>query len=72
MLTLADQIAETRRELALRKRLYPGWIKRGTLTEGQATYYLKAMEAIVQTLRQLDMDQRQIPLFQANTPWQAP
>jgi hypothetical protein len=65
MISLADQIAEAQRELALRKRLYPGWIKRGTLTEGQATYYLAAMQAIVQTLRQLDMDQRQLPLFGA-------
>ncbi len=63
MISLADQIAEARRELALRKRQYPGWIKRGTLTEGQAASYLQAMEAIVQTLRQLDMDQRQLHLF---------
>jgi hypothetical protein len=63
MISLADQIKEAQRELALRKKLYPQWIKRGTLTEGQATYYLQAMEAIVQTLRQLDMDQRQLHLF---------
>jgi hypothetical protein len=43
MISLADQIAEARRELALRTRLYPGWVKRGTLTEGQAVYYLKAL-----------------------------
>ena len=72
MISLADQIAEARREVALRKRLYPGWVKRGTLTEGEATYYLKAMEAIVQTLIQLDMDQRQLPLFQSSSPGQAP
>jgi hypothetical protein len=62
MISLADQITEAQRELALRKRLYPGWVKRGTLTEGEAVYYMKAMKAIVQTLIQLDMDQRQLPL----------
>jgi len=63
MITLAGQIAEAQRELALRKRVYPGWVKRKMLTEGEAVYYVKAMEAIVQTLIRLDMDQRQLPLF---------
>jgi len=63
MITLADQIAEAQRELALRKRLYPGWIKRGPLSEGEATYFLTVMEAIVQTLIRLDHDQHQLPLF---------
>jgi len=63
MISLTDQITEAQRELALRKKLYPGWIKRGTLTEGQAVYYRKAMEAIVQTLTRLDLEQRQLPLF---------
>ena len=63
MITLEDQLKEARRELALRKRCYPGWVQRGTMTEGQVAYYLAAMEAIVHTLARLDMEQRQLPLF---------
>ena len=63
MISLADQLKEAQRELALRKKLYPGWIKRKMLTEGEAVYYLKAMEAIVHTLTRLDLEQRQLPLF---------
>jgi hypothetical protein len=36
MITLAEQIAEARRELALRKRCYPQWIKSGKLDAGDA------------------------------------
>jgi hypothetical protein len=63
MITLTDQIAEAQRELALRKLAYPKQVKRGTLTEGQAAYHIAAMQAIIVTLRQLDMDQRQLHLF---------
>ena len=65
MITLQDQIAEAQRELALRKKQYPGLAKRKLLTEGEAVYYLKAQEAIVLTLQRLDLEQRQLPLFQA-------
>ena len=54
MIILAEQVAEARRELALRKRLYPKWVKRGDMIEGQAEYYVKAMEAIVATLTRLN------------------
>ena len=58
MITLTEQIAE-----AQRKRCYPGWVQRGKLDAGEATYQLKAMEAIVRTLMQLDAEQRQLSLF---------
>ena len=66
MISLADQIKEARSELALRKKLYPKWVKRGDLTKGEAVYFIKVQEAIVQTLTRLDLEQRQLPLFQAN------
>ncbi len=56
MISLADQITEAQRELALRKRLYPGWVKRKMLSEGEAVYYLKVMESILQTLTRLDLE----------------
>jgi hypothetical protein len=63
MISLADQLAEARRELALRKKLYPKWVRRGDLTEGEAVYFIKVQEAIVQTLARLEAEQRQLPLF---------
>ena len=63
MITLAAQIAEAQRELALRRQCYPGWVKSGKLDAGDASYQLQAMEAIVRTLQQLDVEQRQLSLF---------
>jgi hypothetical protein len=63
MIPLDDQFKEARRELALRRRCYPGLVTRGTMTEGQAEYYLAAMEAIVQTLARLVAEQSQPSLF---------
>ena len=63
MISLDEQRKEARRELALRKRCSPGWITRGTLTEGQATYSLEVMAANVPTLARLDAEHRQLPLF---------
>ena len=65
MITLDEQLKEAKRELALRRQCYPGFVKRRTMTEGQAAYYLAAMEAIVQTLARLEVEQRQLPLFQS-------
>jgi len=33
------------------------------LTEGEAVCFIKAMDSIVQTLMRLDLEQRQLPLF---------
>jgi hypothetical protein len=63
MISLADQIKEAQREVAVRKMRYPHWVKRGDLTEGEAVYFIKAMDAIVQTLTRLEQEQRQLPLF---------
>ena len=50
MIALAEQIAEAQRELALRKKCYPAWIKSGKLDAGDATYQIRCLEAIVRTL----------------------
>ena len=63
MIALAEQIAEAQRELALRKKCYPAWIKSGTLDAGDAKYQLLVQEAIVRTLMRLDAEQRQLLLF---------
>jgi hypothetical protein len=63
MITLAEQIAEAQRELVLRKRCYPQWIKSGKLDPGDAKYQILVQEAIVRTLMRLDAEQRQLSLF---------
>ena len=63
MISLEDQVKEAKRELALRKKLYPGWVKTGRLTEGQAAYCVEAMETIVKTLTRLELEQRQLSLL---------
>jgi hypothetical protein len=67
MSTLAEQIAEVQRELALRKQCYPGWVKSGKLDAGDAKWQLLVLEEVLRTLMRLDAEQRQLPLF-ANRP----
>ena len=68
MITLAEQIAEAQRELALRRKLYPGWVKAGKLAAWEATYQFEVQEEIVRTLTRLAAEQQQLPLFGATTP----
>jgi hypothetical protein len=63
MITLAEQIAEAQRELALRRACYPKWIKNGTLRPEDANRQLLAMSEIVRTLERLEAEQRQLSLF---------
>ena len=60
MITLAEQIAEAQRELVLRKKCYPAWVKRGKLDVGDAKYQIRVQEEIVRTLMRLDAEQRQL------------
>jgi hypothetical protein len=62
--SLAEQLAEAKRELALRQRTYPAWILRGTIEPALAERRLALQVAIVQTLqRQLEAESGQQPLF---------
>jgi len=63
MITLTEQIAGAQRELALRRKVYPAWVRSGKLDQTTAHYRVDAMAAIVATLRRLDVEQRQLPLF---------
>src|SRR5262249_62329689 len=49
MITLEEQIAEARRELALRRKVYPAWGKSGQLDKNPAPYQLQAKEENVKT-----------------------
>ena len=68
MITLAEQIAEAKRELALRRRVYPGFIRAGKLSTETAHHQLLSMQEIVKTLQRLDAEQRQLALFSLPTP----
>lgn len=52
-ITLMDMIAEVRRELAMRGRVYPGWVRKGMITQTQADRQMDLMAAILGTLEDL-------------------
>ena len=52
--SLADQIACAKRESALRQRVYPAWVKSGRMKQADADREIARMNAIVQTLIQLE------------------
>jgi len=51
--TLAEQLASARRELALRRRVYPIWVSQGRMNGDQAGHETACMAAIVVTLEKL-------------------
>jgi hypothetical protein len=63
MVTHEEQIAEAQRELALRRKCYPAWVKSGKLDAGDAKYQLLCQQEIVRTLMRIDAEQRQLSLF---------
>lgn len=52
--TLDEQIAEVRRELELRKRVYPAWVERGKMTQEAADTHMRRMEVALETLETLN------------------
>ena len=68
MITLDEQIAEAQRELALREKCFPGWVKSGRLSMDEAYQRLAAMRAIVATLQRLEVEREQLSLFSLPTP----
>lgn len=49
-ITVADQIRCVRRELALRKNVYPGFVSRGKMTPEDAMKEIAAMQAVHDSL----------------------
>ena len=52
-ISLARQLAEVEREIALRRRVYPRFIKSGQLSPKAAERQIDIMEAVADTLRRL-------------------
>ena len=51
--TLQEQISCVRRELALRKRVYPRWIESGRMKPETADHEINCMQAVHETLSSL-------------------
>lgn len=51
--SLHDQWQEAVRELAMRRRVYPRWVRQDHLMPDRAAYQLRVQEAIVATLKRL-------------------
>lgn len=54
---LADQLAEVRREIGMRRKAYPRWVSLGRMTQQQADRSLALMEAVRDTLAGLVAEQ---------------
>jgi polyhydroxyalkanoate synthesis regulator phasin len=52
------QIACVRREIGMRKRVYPGWVQRGKMTQEEADRQIEVMEAVQATLETLQADEK--------------
>ena len=48
--TLADEIACAKRELAMRERVYPTWVGRGKMKQAEADRETRRMRAILKRL----------------------
>lgn len=53
--SLKEQIDCARRELALRRNVYSGWIRKGQMTQAKADHEIECMAAIVERLETLQM-----------------
>lgn len=51
--TLPEQIACVRREIALRKSAYPKWVESRRMGQAKADREIEAMEAVLDTLEEL-------------------
>jgi hypothetical protein len=58
MTTLAEQIACVERELTMRKRVYPRWTEANKMTQAKADAEIRAMMAVLETLRGLEQRER--------------
>lgn len=52
--SLGDQIAELKRELGMRLKLYPQWIAQGRSNADAASAYIARMRAAIKTLSELE------------------
>lgn len=61
--TLEQQIQCVKREIVLRKRVYPRWVMDHKMKEEQALREIGAMEAVLETLKRLEPIANNIDYF---------
>lgn len=48
--SLDDEIKAVKRELAMRERVYPGWVKAGRMRQAEADTEIRRMRAVLKRL----------------------
>ena len=59
-LSLVAQIAEVEREIDLRKKQYPQFVRQLKMRQGEADYHLAAMESVLNSLRFLQRNEQKV------------
>jgi len=52
-ITIDEQLAEVKRELAMRNKVYPKWIESGSLPKQKADFQILVMEAVLISLQEI-------------------
>jgi hypothetical protein len=53
VIQLPEQLAAIKREIAMRRGVYPKWVASGRMKQAKADHELAAMEAVLETLERL-------------------
>ena len=48
--SLADQIRAVKREISMRERVYPKWVRDSKMSQSEADYQIEVMRAVEKTL----------------------
>jgi len=54
IISIEDQIAAVRREIAMRERVYDSWVRSGKMKRGKADYEIACMKAVLATLQEIE------------------
>ncbi len=52
-ITIDEQIAEVKCEIAMRNKVYPKWIESGSLSKQKADFQILAMEAVLISMQSI-------------------
>ena len=53
VISLDQQIASLKREIAMRKNVYPKWVANGKMRQGEADHEIAAMTAALHTIMRI-------------------
>jgi len=56
--SITEQIRAVEREIAMRRRVYPAWIRNGRMTQRKADDEIAAMRAVLETLCKVQQSER--------------